>query len=342
MAGLAGQIRQQVLEMEDGAFLGSQDELLARYGVNVPTLRQAMVALMNEQLVVSRRGVGGGFFVRRPDVGVVSHSVALYLRSRGVAIAEQVATLLPVRMEIARRAARSRDEAARAELAEFLEAERQAPLDISFVEFNEAEKNFNRVLAKLSGSATLTMFLEILLDLARMIHKESDVFGTLNETGSKMVARRRIYREARSRMGRAVLDRDPRAAALCARECFHLTWRWLGESRPDLMLPATDPEGALGFGPLAVSAPGDEADATPAVAEHAADEGPVAELRRVDEERRKLEARRAALAESAAVELGQQVIEAGGINLDARQLRAVIDRVVALGPGEALHRLLSV
>jgi DNA-binding FadR family transcriptional regulator len=123
---LAAKIREQALAMNDGEFIGSQEELVARYGVNAPTLRLAMAVLIQEQLVMSRRGVGGGVFVRRPDPDMVTHIVALYLRSRNVTLAEQAAALLPLRLEIVRRAAHNTDEGARARLRSFLAKKRRA------------------------------------------------------------------------------------------------------------------------------------------------------------------------------------------------------------------------
>jgi DNA-binding FadR family transcriptional regulator len=232
---LAILIREQVLAMDDGEFLGSQEDLLSRYGVNVLTLRQAMVALINEQLVTSRRGVGGGFFVRRPHAEVVTHIVALYLRSRGVALSEQVATMMPVRMEIARRAAWSDDTKLREELIRFLRKDKDASVAASFSEFNAVERQFNRLLARMSGSTILMLFLEILLDLSHMLYREGDVDLSRGRRVRRQhrIARKISHRAKPHRAGGAGPRRDRRRAACAA------------VFRPDLGLPvgrATGPD----------------------------------------------------------------------------------------------------
>lgn len=55
-------MRKDVLRLAaDGAAPRSEDELLERYGVSRPTLRQAARILEHEQLIDVRRGVNGGF-----------------------------------------------------------------------------------------------------------------------------------------------------------------------------------------------------------------------------------------------------------------------------------------
>lgn len=69
---IARALRNDALRKPEGSLIGSEEELVERYGVSRPTLRQAASLVAQEQLVHVRRGVGGGYFTRRPD----SHSVA--------------------------------------------------------------------------------------------------------------------------------------------------------------------------------------------------------------------------------------------------------------------------
>jgi len=83
---VAERIREDVFQLPDGALLGSEEDLILRYNVSPPTLRQAAGLIIQEQLLLARRGVGGGFFVRRPDADVVTHIASQYLRSRSFGI----------------------------------------------------------------------------------------------------------------------------------------------------------------------------------------------------------------------------------------------------------------
>ena len=51
-------------------------------GVSRPTFRQVARLLAHEQVLTIKRGVGGGFFARRPTLSTVSRAVAAYLDSR--------------------------------------------------------------------------------------------------------------------------------------------------------------------------------------------------------------------------------------------------------------------
>src|SRR6516225_260222 len=110
---VADAIRRDALERTEGELLGSEDELILRYGVSRPTLRQAAALVAQENLLVVKRGVGGGYFVRQPDSKAVAHVAAVYLRSRRTAAEEIVRALAPIRIELTKLAAKSTDEGAK-------------------------------------------------------------------------------------------------------------------------------------------------------------------------------------------------------------------------------------
>ena len=76
------QLRRRALAVEEGRFLGSEEELMEALGVSRPTFRQVARLLVHEQVLTIKRGVGGGFFARRPTLSTVSRAVAAYLNSR--------------------------------------------------------------------------------------------------------------------------------------------------------------------------------------------------------------------------------------------------------------------
>lgn len=85
---IADDLRRQILtgRLSDGDVLPRQEDLLARYGVSKPSLREALRILESEGLVSVRRGKVGGAVVHRPDIHNVAYSVGLVLQSRSVPV----------------------------------------------------------------------------------------------------------------------------------------------------------------------------------------------------------------------------------------------------------------
>jgi GntR family transcriptional repressor for pyruvate dehydrogenase complex len=63
--------------LADGAQLPSEVDLAAQFNVAPGTLREALSALREEGIVETRRGRGGGSFVRVPESLHVTHASAL-------------------------------------------------------------------------------------------------------------------------------------------------------------------------------------------------------------------------------------------------------------------------
>jgi hypothetical protein len=179
----------------------------------------------------------------------------------------------------------------------------------------------------MSGSTTLTLFLEILLDLSQMIY-ESDVFDG-------RIDRRLTYRTTRNLVAQSVLTGEPADARLYAQKCSKLTWNWLSESRPDLMASDLDMDVADDMFAANISDEGDKQNFPLAeISMKTRSTSAVQELREFDEKRNDLE-------KAAAVELGCAVINGGGLMIEPSQLQILIERIAALGVDEATRRLLE-
>src|SRR5262249_44465324 len=90
------ELRRTVLSHSDGEFLGSEPELVARLGISRPTFLQAAKLLEQEQLLVIKRGVGGGFFARQPSTSGVAHVAAVYLHTRAATIEHAIRSAKPI------------------------------------------------------------------------------------------------------------------------------------------------------------------------------------------------------------------------------------------------------
>lgn len=164
-------LREEILSRDaDGEewLLGSEDDMIRMLGVSRPTLRQAARMLEQEQLLVVRRGIGGGLFGRRPTAEAVSHTASVYLRSQGATYQDLISTQLVLGTETARMASANPDREAREALLTFYEerlpeSERDR---MTALEFIRATVDFQRRVADLAASPSLRLFVYVLMDLS--------------------------------------------------------------------------------------------------------------------------------------------------------------------------------
>lgn len=162
----ASSLRNRALAMPEGAFLGSEEELIAQLGVSRPTFRQAARLVSHEQLITIKRGVGGGFFARRPSKETVGRAVATYLRSRDTTLEQvldvsyQIGTIaLELAAKSSNQMARERLVSLRAKIADALsdaptKAHRAAAL--LALEFEQAE-----IIGLLTGNPAIELCMDM-------------------------------------------------------------------------------------------------------------------------------------------------------------------------------------
>jgi DNA-binding FadR family transcriptional regulator len=162
---ISATLRDVVLKSKDGAFLGSESDLLARLSVSRPTFRQAAKLVEQEQLLVIKRGVGGGFFARKPTSQGVAHVAAVYLHTHRATIENAIRAARPLFAEIARLAARCENPARSERLIAFLASQDQNPSDDDRV-FLRSEREFLDIFGSLSGNPVLQLYANVLVDFA--------------------------------------------------------------------------------------------------------------------------------------------------------------------------------
>ena len=203
------------LAADPGDFLGAEDELLGRFGVSRPTLRQAAKMVERERLISVRRGTKGGFFAERPDARDAIQSLARFLRIRGASLGDVIQVTRPVSEEAAVAAARQRTEEDVARLRQFVATidARDTPRDLI-----AAEVEMARLVAQMSGNPVVELVMEI-----------GYSFG-LDERGSDLYAdadRRERTRAMQRSLCNAIIDGDADIARLMMRRRSEQFDAWL-------------------------------------------------------------------------------------------------------------------
>jgi GntR family transcriptional regulator, transcriptional repressor for pyruvate dehydrogenase complex len=92
---VAEELRQRILshELADGAMLPRQEDLLAEFGVSVPSLREAMRILETEGFITVRRGSIGGAVVHLPKPVDAAYTFGLVLESHQVGLNDVMAAM---------------------------------------------------------------------------------------------------------------------------------------------------------------------------------------------------------------------------------------------------------
>lgn len=137
-----------------GQVVGSEPEMLARYGVSRAVLREAIRLLEHLHVARMRRGPGGGLVVTEPTVDSVTDAVSVYLYYVGAEIDEVVDARLALE-ETASELAPGRLEEHDIEALRELSARERA---------GEAgdRRELHRLVAEISGNPALAFFVEML------------------------------------------------------------------------------------------------------------------------------------------------------------------------------------
>jgi DNA-binding FadR family transcriptional regulator len=156
---IAAELRSRIVngELVDGEALGREPDLIARFGVSRPSLREALRILETEGLIEVVRGVRGGVFVRSPDARMTARTAAMLLRARNVSLADVFEARYLLEPPAARAiASRIRGRRAAIDQLTSLIAREHEALD-DHEAFGLANHAFHEAMVSLAGNQTLSM-----------------------------------------------------------------------------------------------------------------------------------------------------------------------------------------
>lgn len=222
----ARRMRAVIIDREDGSYLGSEEDLKAQFSLSRAALRQAARILEHEQLLVVRRGVGGGYFVRRPSVQAVARSAAIYLQAHRTSMNDIVRIARIFAMETAGLAAGSTDPDAREHLAQLRVQIASQPDDgYAAADVMSDEARIVDALLQLANAPTLALFQRILHEFGRRDRTQRIYHDRPDRCAQ--------WRRARLALVDAVLARDTEMATLLARRQNELSQSWLEKTPRD-------------------------------------------------------------------------------------------------------------
>ena len=139
-------------EITEGTMLPPESELMERFGVSRPTLREAFRVLESESLIEVQRGVRGGARVTRPKRETLARYAGLILEYEGVTVKDVYDARMTLETPMIIELAKSRNAAVIAELEAIVEREGQLQPGGDAV---DQLTDFHAAIARLSGNKTL-------------------------------------------------------------------------------------------------------------------------------------------------------------------------------------------
>lgn len=193
---IADEIRAMIVsgEVRAGDSLGREPDLVERFGVSRPSLREALRILEAEGLITVVRGVLGGVVVREPAVRETARTASILLATRNVTLGDvhdARSVLEPAAARILAASPRRRD--AVAELHGLVE-EQSAVVDDP-KQFGTANAAFHERLVVLAGNQTLAIMAEMLNEV--VVRAVTQVSRSLDSRDSRATRQRGIRSQRR-------------------------------------------------------------------------------------------------------------------------------------------------
>lgn len=189
---VADELRRLIVggELDEGDSLGHEPDLIERFGVSRPSLREALRILEAEGLISVVRGVQGGVVVHRPDQRLTARTAAIVLQSRNVPLADVFEARTIIEPAAVRLVASGRSRRGCARKLRALVAEEAETIEDPAA-FGQANARFHEELVAMAGNQTLTIVAEMLNEV---VARAVTVVSQTDSLGQSAATRRRGVR----------------------------------------------------------------------------------------------------------------------------------------------------
>jgi DNA-binding FadR family transcriptional regulator len=200
---LARRIRAEIMAegWPVGRLIGTEPELLKRYQVSRPVLREAVRLLEHHMIVESRRGAGGGLRVTAPEPSAVAETAAGYLDYLNVSASQMYSARATLEVRCLELAVERLNVVGTAQLRDVV-ARLRSTDDAALSELSHVVET---IIADMSGDPVLTLFVKVLLQLAQQ-------HGAPIEERLADQGRLKVWRDQQLAVAEAVIAGDAAAA----------------------------------------------------------------------------------------------------------------------------------
>jgi DNA-binding FadR family transcriptional regulator len=168
---LAGDIEDWILalRLEPKSFLGSERDLIERFGVSRAVFREAIRIVEFDGLAMMKRGPSGGLFSSSPDGDAVTHALSVCLRYLSTDVADIYESRLTIETRCAGLAAARITEKGRRVLEEIVEREGAAVEMGDRSAYLNCVRDFHIGIADLSQNHFLSLVVRSLFELTEQL-----------------------------------------------------------------------------------------------------------------------------------------------------------------------------
>ena len=234
------ELRKLALALHEGAFLGSEDDLVAKLGVARVTVRQAARLLEREGLLFVRRGIKGGYFAARPNVEMLESVFCGYLETLGLDTRHTGNVTTALWTEVLREAAVADRDAVAALAGRLAPMIDELGADASLHQVADVQHTIRTAIFELIGGSYIELLFRINTAFSRQ--QLAGMSGHLGDEAHRRFVQQ--WKEAVQLELRAIVAGDPNLAMMAALN-ERRVWldrgseraKRLARSRPDLSLP---------------------------------------------------------------------------------------------------------